>query len=186
MIEPKDFILIGTDQPFYGEVPEPLELPIHKNEPVPHAELQIVSKGDKGYEEALIRWMFLGGYALPEVNDMEMKKRVIVVKGGPTSGNYGHAGRPGKVGGSTSERLAEIKTYAGYKAHAKNPYTGDYNVLYDAEKAGMDTYSGKWADVCEKHGTIVSFDKYTNARAHLPDADWCEECMEIRENDTRG
>lgn len=30
-----------------------------------------------------------------------MTKRIIVIKGGPGSGNHGHGGRPGKVGGST-------------------------------------------------------------------------------------
>jgi hypothetical protein len=34
-----------------------------------------------------------------------------------------------------------------------------------------------WACVCETHGTITGVATLGQAYAHLPIADWCEECM---------
>ena len=36
-----------------------------------------------------------------------MKKILVHVKGGPGSGNFGHAGRPGMVGGSGGSGIAK-------------------------------------------------------------------------------
>ena len=66
---------------------------------------------------------------------------------------------------------------AGYVSSRRNYITGDFNVLYRAAEAGMDTSDGPWATVCEKHGTICNHRSLTLARQHLPDADWCEACM---------
>ncbi len=68
------FYWIGTDTPFTGTIPTTLELPIHKETPVPHAEVQIIKKGDPEYEEGVNRWMFLNGYATKEANEQEMVK----------------------------------------------------------------------------------------------------------------
>lgn len=73
----------------------------------------------------------------------------------------------------------------GYRYRRQNPYTDTFNVLYDAEKAGLDTAGGRWVTVCEKHGTLCNHRSLEAARKHLPYADWCEACMRIAEK-TRG
>lgn len=105
-------------------------------------------------------------------------KIIVSFKGSASSGNHGHSGRPGKIGGSASTNPYENN--AGYTASRKNPYVpGGYLVLYDGTQQGMDVTYGKWQDVCETHGTIASFTSKSKALYHLPTADWCEECMTI-------
>lgn len=49
--------------------------------------------------------------------------------------------------------------------------------LYNAEEANLDTEDGKWATVCEDHGSIASHRSFKTAVSWLPSPhDWCEEC----------
>ena len=51
-------------------------------------------------------WSIEIPFDIEDINDLGdgKKRKIIVVKGGPGSGHFGHAGRPGKVGGSASGR----------------------------------------------------------------------------------
>lgn len=102
----------------------------------------------------------------------------IRLKGGAGSGNFGHSGRPGLVGGSDNDYTGN----AGYITQRHNPLNGADYVLYNAEEAALDTASGKWATVCEKHNTICNHSTKKLALSHLPDGDWCEECMAEMDN----
>ena len=80
---------------------------------------------------------------------------------------------------SFRSKLKPHSHLAGYVAERRNPYTGDWNVLWDAREAYIDDADGRWACTCEKHGTIVNCTSQKAARSHLATADWCEECMGI-------
>lgn len=60
------FLKITTGKPYTGAIPAKVELPIHRDKPVPHTRIQIVERGDPGWRDALIRWMYLRGYAVVE------------------------------------------------------------------------------------------------------------------------
>ena len=66
---------------------------------------------------------------------------------------------------------------AGYIAECRNSYSGDWNVIYDAKEQGIDDADGRYACVCEAHGTIVNCTNLPQARAAIKACDWCEECM---------
>lgn len=67
---------------------------------------------------------------------MSLLKLVTVIKGGPGSGNHGHAGRPGKRGGSTG---MTSYNYNGVVYKGK-PTLGDFITLHQWEKADVDTH----------------------------------------------
>ncbi len=70
---------------------------------------------------------------------------------------------------------------AGYKACRKNKITKGYNVLYDAEKQGLDSDGGKWATVCEVHGEICNHEDLITATYFLPNSlNWCQTCRDYR------
>lgn len=58
------YVSIRDGKPYAGTLPSRVELPVHKNEPVPHSRILAVNAGDPEWPEALQRWMFLQGYAL--------------------------------------------------------------------------------------------------------------------------
>lgn len=60
------FVSLATGEVFTGVLPIVVRLPIHKDRPVPHTRIQVVNKDDPGWDEALIRWMYLNGYAVVE------------------------------------------------------------------------------------------------------------------------
>lgn len=104
---------------------------------------------------------------------------VTGLKGGKGSGNYGHAGRPGKLGGSADR--PDFEHFAGYitsRYHRKNKA---WYAMYNAEEAGLDTFSGKYALVCEKHNTVCNVTTKKLALSHLPWGDWCEDCQSTSE-----
>lgn len=64
---------------------------------------------------------------------------------------------------------------AGCVSLAYSRATGALRGVYRAEDQGFDPDSGKWAVVCEDHGTILQVD--TRAHAMASDtADFCDEC----------
>jgi len=66
---------------------------------------EIATKGDPNYDQALERWYFLEGFVKEETLEPPIEE-----KGGPGSGNWGHAGRPGKIGGSMPQSVAMSRT----------------------------------------------------------------------------
>jgi hypothetical protein len=77
--------------------------------------------------------------------------------------------------------MKDYKELSGFVAQRRNPYTDNQNVLYDAHKSQLDPYGGKWVAVCESHSTLCNFRTKKQALKHLRLADWCEECMDLRE-----
>ncbi len=67
--------------------------------------------------------------------------------------------------------------HAGYIAERKTQ--AGVAVLYLAESQGIDPEGGKYAAVCEAHGTICNFSSKGEALRHLSSADWCEACQEL-------
>jgi transcriptional regulator with XRE-family HTH domain len=73
----------------------------------------IVNKGDDDYPKAVEWYKF--------THKLSKKKQIIIAKGGPGSGHFGHRGRPGKIGGSLPSGL-----------HAANePGHGDIRLGYE-------------------------------------------------------
>ena len=67
---------------------------------------------------------------------------------------------------------------AGYIAERRNPLSGDWNVIYYAAEADIDDTDGRYACVCEAHGTIVNCTSLPQARSAMKASDFCEECRE--------
>jgi len=95
--------------------------------------------------------------------------------------------RDGRVVRATPETPSRRKPHSwwpGYVAERHNSITGDYNVLVASETAGLDAAGGRWAVICNAHGTILN---HTNQRVlrdiALADSrgslEWCDECREI-------
>ena len=106
---------------FYGLDPETAER-IEKAQFTPPDNWSGDYKGVKDILEAEHKWSVLNGERfdfnnakhvkmLPDIINgvyvwCEKSKRIRVIKGGKGSGNFGHSGRPGKVGGSASGKGA--------------------------------------------------------------------------------
>jgi len=81
-----DFVHIVTGKPYPDPLPQkPYALVGSKDTRIVTASL-----GDQDYEDVLTAFMYERGYILAGE----------AMKGGPGSGNFGHSGRPGKIGGS--------------------------------------------------------------------------------------
>ena len=75
--------------------------------------------------------------------------------------------------------------WAGYVAECRNTISGDYNVLVEADSAGLDAQGGRWAVICNAHSTILN---HTNQRILRQFAfgeggrgslNWCDECRAL-------
>ena len=86
----------------------------------------------------------------------------IHVLGGPSSGNFGHAGRPGKVGGSADEDLVVVK-----KAKAP-PATKDQIAMAVSMKASGSSYAAieKETGLNPKQAATIVF-KHKKAAANI-------------------
>lgn len=72
----------------------------------------------------------------------------------------------------------EVRKRAGCKDLRFARSTGTLVGLYEAEPAGLDTESGKWATVCETHGSILCHQTRSVAQSHLSHPeDWCPYCQ---------
>ena len=59
----------------------------------------------------------------------------------------------------------------------KNRETGTTVTVYDAVTAQMDTTDGKWATVCDDHGSVLNSKTYVAAKSAMTKpSDWCEGC----------
>ena len=65
----------------------------------------------------------------------------------------------------------------GYIASLRSGYNKGWVVIYNAEKQGIDHSGGKYAVVCETHGTILNTTNLPLARQSLKDPAFCEECQ---------
>ena len=79
-----------------------------------------------------------------------------------------------------SERLAEARTWAGYRSARVSPQTGTLIVVVDGREADLDTDGGRWQTICDEHAHIVSHLTRADAEGHATDPlGWCEGCMEV-------
>lgn len=160
-----DFINIVTGEPYPSPLPDPVFALVGSKT----TRIKRASQGDPEYQDVLVAYMFEHGYI----------QAGEATKGGKGSGNWGHAGRPGKRGGSADR--PNFESFGGYVASRYNKKRGVWYGLYKAREAGLDEAGGKWATVCEKHNTVCNFRSKRLAMRHLPSGDWCEECMSTSE-----
>ena len=90
--------------------------------------------------------------AFDELYITNLKRKIIITKGGPGSGHFGHAGRPGKVGGSASgKRVVQHQREQGYgnkvddynqlKGLSENPEDSTPSYIIGPDKKLYDTYN---------------------------------------------
>ena len=73
------------------------------------------------------------------------------------------------------------QSWAGYRAHRRSRITGTTVVLVDGKAADVDTGGGRWALVCDDHGTVCAFTHQRDAREWMSDPScWCDECDDAR------
>lgn len=66
---------------------------------------------------------------------------------------------------------------AGYVTSRRCRRAGDaYVTIYEAEPAGIDARAGRYALVCERHGSVLSVDTIGLAVDLAGDPEWCDEC----------
>ena len=67
-----------------------------------------------------------------------------------------------------------------------NRQTGTTIVILDLAHpdSGFDpNEAGRWATICDEHGTIITHDTLALARHHAPDPlGWCEVCMDLSQH----
>lgn len=68
---------------------------------------------------------------------------------------------------------------AGYIAERRNPLSGGHTVIYHAEQQGIDA-GGRYAVVCDAHGTICGTSSVPKARSLMKSAEFCEHCMALK------
>lgn len=75
------------------------------------------------------------------------------------------------------DRLAEARTWAGYRSAAFARETGTMIVVVDGDACDLDTDAGRWQTICDDHGTIISHTTLALARSHASNPlGWCEDC----------
>jgi hypothetical protein len=73
--------------------------------------------------------------------------------------------------------LDVLRENAGFIAARKNKAGTNYNVLYRAEEQNISSDDGgKYAVVCEEHGSLVQTTNQRNARTILRYPDFCDCC----------
>lgn len=77
---------------------------------------------------------------------------------------------------TTRNRQAEVRARAGCVALTVSRETGTLAGIYRAALADMDV-DGRWAVVCEDHGTLVGVDSLVMARAAAAHpTEFCDDC----------
>jgi len=80
-----------------------------------------------------------------------------------------------------SALATEREDRAGCVSLSYSRRTGALRGVYRAADQDLDTDSGKWATICEDHGTICQHGSQAAARATDTD-DFCDECRERQDN----
>jgi hypothetical protein len=77
------------------------------------------------------------------------------------------------------ESMSNRKPYndcVGYIASRRNDVNRGWVVIYNAKEAGIDDAGGKYAVVCEEHGTILNTTSIPKARPLLKYPEFCTDC----------
>lgn len=77
---------------------------------------------------------------------------IIIMDGGPGSGNFGHGGRPGEIGGSSSEESSKPQISAKGVNAATKGYEHKKTRKYKFGKHGADGYAGLTEEQYEQKG----------------------------------
>jgi hypothetical protein len=79
------------------------------------------------------------------------------------------------------ERLADARTFAGYRSAHFARSTGTLVVVVGTEEQGLDPEGGgPWTTICDDHGTICQHETLRLARYFAPcPEEWCEDCMDV-------
>lgn len=122
------------------------------------------------------------------VFQIELKEAIIVIKGSSSSGNFGHAGRPGKIGGSAPEgtELRDLNYSEQFeqarKAGDKRVYGGfetawlkdNFDIPYDLNNWGQ--YNNKYTNI--RNSYVINDDKTLKLNRSLrkgnPPTAWAE------------
>lgn len=80
---------------------------------------------------------------------------------------------------SRAELDRRKRSLAGCRRLAYARSTGALTAIYDAALQGMDDTWGRWAIVCEDHGSMIESDTLKRAQwvATEPE-EWCEACQD--------
>jgi hypothetical protein len=72
----------------------------------------------------------------------------------------------------------EMRTLAGFRRAFRNPASRGWNIVYRAERAGIDAGGCRWAVVCEMHGSTQACPNLELAwlAGRHPQA-WCDRCV---------
>lgn len=79
-----------------------------------------------------------------------------------------------------AEKISRRKPHAhlaGYISERRNPFTGDYNIIFEAAEQGLDDEGGRYAVICNAHGNILNTTNLPAARSAMQSSDFCEDCM---------
>ena len=95
-----------------------------------------IVESDTPYEEAVLTpW-----YYMVDDDDVQRNKTLVRIKGGDGSGHYGHAGRPGRVGGSVPASVAmSLRTGATAAERQAAASARGKAIREVAKKHGLDT-----------------------------------------------
>lgn len=87
-----------------------------------------------------------------------------------------------------AERLADARTWAGYRTAAFARESGTLVVVVDGFAAGLEVdelldacgeRTPRWFTICDDHGSCVGHTTLVLARAHAANpTGWCENCRE--------
>lgn len=73
----------------------------------------------------------------------------------------------------------EFSTHAGYISSRRTAKDKGWNVLYRAEEQGIPAEDGgKYAIVCQQHGSLLQVNDLRGARSALRFPDFCDCCTE--------
>lgn len=78
-------------------------------------------------------------------------------------------------------QLADAKHWSGYRKAMWVDECDTMVVLVDAIEQGIN--DGKWAIICDKHSSILTFDVQADAKNFMDEVgDWCEQCSNTIDN----
>ena len=76
----------------------------------------------------------------------------------------------------------QCTTYAGYRAHRRNPLTNNVCVVLDADEASLCAEGGRWTTLCDAHSTCISTHNLATATACAADPlSFCDDCRALAE-----
>lgn len=85
-----------------------------------------------------------------------------------------------QAGAAVTSIRKPCNDWAGYVASLRNRITGDYTVIVRAKEHGIDDAGGKYAVICNRHGSILNVSSIPKARPFMKEPEFCEDCESLR------